>query len=81
MNKKPLVHITHAVPIMAYQGLSVRINNDGSLDLLFYQTTEESPEQIEVDTVASIRLPDEARWQEIRDLIEDQLEKFKTREP
>lgn len=78
---KPLVQLTHTVPIVAYQSLSVRVGSDGSFDMLFYQNTSESQELIEGDVVAAVHIPDRARWEQIRGLVEQQLDIYDKKEP
>jgi len=80
-HRRQQVQLTHTVPIVAYQGLSVRVGSDGSFDMLFYQNTSESQELIEGDVVAAVHIPDRARWEQIRDLVEQQLATFERKEP
>lgn len=79
--KQPQVQLTHTVPIVAYQSLSVRVGSDGSFDMLFYQNTSESQELIEGDVVAAVHIPDRQRWDQIRNLVEQQLNIFEQKEP
>jgi hypothetical protein len=39
--------------------------------MLFYQNTEEIADKIEGNTVASVHIPDEERWHQSRELVEE----------
>jgi hypothetical protein len=70
--------LTHTVPIVAFDSTTVMVKNDGSFDLIFHQITDESSDTILSNVVAAVRIPDEARWQQVKKLVDDQLKEAKS---
>lgn len=78
--------LTHTVPIVAYQGLTVKVSQDGSVDLLFHQETSvetdnKAKQTVYSNVVAAVHIPDEERWEQIKKLVDEQLNLAKNREP
>ena len=76
----PELKLSHKVPITSYEGLTVKMYPDGSFDLLFHQKTDESGDPVLADVVSAVHVPDETRWDQIKELVDNQLIEAMNRE-
>lgn len=72
--------LNHLVPITAFEGLSVKVHEDGSFDMLFFQKTDEAGDPVLATVVSAIHIPDEKRWIQIADLVKQQLDQARKQE-
>lgn len=70
----PELKLNYTVPITAYEGLTIKINDDGSFDMIFFQKTDESGNPVLANVVAAVHVPDRKRWNQMKELVEQQLD-------
>lgn len=74
------LRLAYKTPITAFEGLTVRVKQDGSFDLLFHQVTDEEDTTVSADVVAAVHIPNQATWEQLTQLVEEQLTQAKQRE-
>jgi hypothetical protein len=70
----PELKLNYTVPITAYEGLTMKVNDDGSFDMLFFQKTDESGNSVLANVVAAVHIPDKNRWDQMKQLVDQQLD-------
>lgn len=73
--------LNHTVPIVAFEGLTVKGNEDKSIDMLFFQKTQENTDTVLGNVVAAVHIPDKKRWEQIKELVDSQFKQAENREP
>ena len=79
MNQKQL-RLNYKKPTVATDGQSILINDRGPVTIAFFQIRGESPEALDADVVASVRLHSVAELEQLEKVIKDTLAQHKNRE-
>ena len=73
--------LNYKKPIVAIDGQSIFITDQGPVNLVFFQIREQGPAGVEADVVAAVRLHTLEELKGLQKLIEDSIKKHETREP
>jgi hypothetical protein len=72
--------LNYISPTVSYEGATLNTKSDGTLDVLFHQTTYEDNDSIKANVVAAIRIPNEKTWIQLKEMIDSTIANNKKRE-
>jgi hypothetical protein len=75
------LNLNYKVPVMASDGHTVFISEQGPATLVFFQTRGQSPAGLEAEVVAAVRLHSVEELEQLQKALADTLKKHKNREP
>lgn len=75
------MHLNYKKPVVASDGHTIFISDQGPATLVFFQMRDQSPGGVEADVVAAVRLHNIEELDALQKNIADTIKKHKTREP
>jgi hypothetical protein len=75
------LNLTYKVPVMANDGHTIFISDQGPVTLVFFQTRNQGPTGLEADVVAAVRMHSLEELEQLQKAIGDTIKKHKNREP
>jgi len=75
------LRLSYKKPIVAIDGQSIFITEQGPVNLVFFQIREQGPQGVEADVVAAVRLHTIDELKGLKTLIEESINKHETQEP
>lgn len=75
------LHLNYKEPIVASDGHTIFIADQGPVTLVFFQARGQAQDHLDADVVAAVRLHNINELKELKKNIEDTIKKHKDREP
>ncbi len=75
------LNLNYKEPIVASDGNTVSISNEGPVTLLFFQIRKQQQDTIDADVVAGVRLHNLNELKQLQKTIADTIKQHETREP
>lgn len=75
------LNLKFKTPIVASDGNTLSINENGPVNILFFQVREQLPNGINADVVAAVRLHSLQELKTLQKLIAETIKKYENREP
>lgn len=75
------LNLNYTNPIVAVDGQSVLINEEGPVTLVFFQVRKQTAQGVDADAVASVRLHSIEELKRFQNVIEETIKQHESREP
>jgi len=75
------LNLSYKDPIVAVDGQSIFITDQGPVNIVFFQLREQGPNGVNADVVSAVRLHTLDELKGLKNLIDETIKKHETREP
>ncbi|MBX4199750.1 hypothetical protein KW789_02555 [Candidatus Saccharibacteria bacterium] len=75
------LHLNYTVPVVANDGHTIFIAEQGPVTLVFFQTRGQSTDHIDADVVAAVRMHSIEELEQFKKAIDNTIKQHKNREP